>query len=401
MKTTLAKYRYLLVTYFRPLWRLALGLGIVLLSNISLRLINPTLISSFIDAVVGGKPASELVKDALLFLGTAILIQLLALGETYLAANMGLLATNRLRADLALHCMKLDLSFHNQHTPGEMIERVDGDVGTLENFFSRFILEVLGSIILMVGILIILFRIDWRVGAVFCLFILISLAILSKIRDVAVPSYRKARQVNAELFGFLEERLSGTEDVRANGAVAYVMRGLYEYSRPVLRTWVKAQFTGGLAYSAIVILFIAGSAIALALGAYLFKSGAITIGTVYLIFRYAELLNLPLENINRQFYELQQAGASSIRIMDLLALKSVVLNTGEVELPPRQAFSVECKRVSFKYQDDVDRPKNKPEETVPVKTELEKVLNDISFKLPAGVILGLLGRTGKIGRAHV
>jgi ABC-type multidrug transport system fused ATPase/permease subunit len=56
--------------------------------------------------------------------------------STYLSTEVGFRATNALRADLARHCLALDMAFHNERTPGEMIERIDGDVTALSNFFS-------------------------------------------------------------------------------------------------------------------------------------------------------------------------------------------------------------------------------------------------------------------------
>ena len=404
MQSSYKKYSTLLTKYFKPYWKQALGLSVLLLSGVVLRLINPQLLKDFIDTVVSKGPGQTLVNRAFQYLVLAILIQLITVSETFVAANIGLLATNRLRTDLTSHCLNLDLSFHQQHAPGEMIERVDGDVGTLGNFFSSFIVEILGSIVLLFGILFVLFRIDWRVGGTFSIFVILTLGVISLLKDVAVPAYKTARQSSAKLFGYLEERLSGTEDVRANGAVAYVMRRFYERSRPVLSSWLRATIIGVGAFSSSFVLFALGSALSLGLGAYLYIKGEITIGTVYLIFRYAELLKLPLENITRQFQDLQQAGASAVRILDLLGLRSSVHDNGETILHFNKDLSVHCDQVSFAYQDDrdllVEGIKSKEKVTQDGLIDksnvslTENVLTEISFTLPPGKILGLLGRTG-------
>jgi ATP-binding cassette subfamily B protein len=300
VKIPLKKYRSLLSTYFTPYWRIASLLGFLLLAGVALRLINPQILKNFIDLAASGSSLNDLLIQGEWYLGAAILLQIVAVIETYLATNLGLLATNRLRADLTFHLLKLDMAYHKQHTPGEMIERVDGDVGTLGNFFSRFVVEILGSLILMAGVLIAMYLIDWRVGLTFTLFCVLTLGIMALLKDVAVPRFRKARQSSAELFGFLEERISGTEDVRANGAVGYVLRRFYEYSQPVWRNWVIAAIIGEGAFGSAWVLYAIGSAVSLALGAYLFQQKLITIGTAYLIFRYADLLQQPLQNLIRQ-----------------------------------------------------------------------------------------------------
>jgi ATP-binding cassette subfamily B protein len=101
----------------------------------------------------------------LLFLGVAVTNQVLAILARYVSEKLAWTATNQLREDLAMHCLLLDMSFHNKRTPGEMIERVDGDLGHLANFFSQFTIRIIGSLLMLIGVLAVLyFRIDWRVG---------------------------------------------------------------------------------------------------------------------------------------------------------------------------------------------------------------------------------------------
>src|SRR4029450_10201369 len=93
-------------------------------------------------------------------------LQVASVAEVYVAENVGLTATNRLRADLTLHVLRLDPAFHAAPPPGELIERTDGDVGTLGNFFARLVVYLLGNAVLLAGVLLLLFGIDWRAGAV-------------------------------------------------------------------------------------------------------------------------------------------------------------------------------------------------------------------------------------------
>jgi ABC-type multidrug transport system fused ATPase/permease subunit len=125
-------------------------------------------------------------------------------------------ATNGLRADLAAHCLRLDLSFHKAPTPGELIERVDGDVNALATFFSQFFIHMIGNLALVVGVLALLFREDWRVGLAMTVFALGALAVLIRIRSFAMTYWTRVRETSAIFFGFLGEQLAGTEDVRSN-----------------------------------------------------------------------------------------------------------------------------------------------------------------------------------------
>jgi ATP-binding cassette subfamily B protein len=129
-------YRTLLVRYLLPQRRAALLMSALLLTSIAFQAIGPQFLRRFIDAIRADLPMSFLLGNAALFLAVVISGQLVYAWAAYVSAGVGWTATNALRADLLLHCLRLDMNFYKDHAPGEMIERVDGDVNLLGNFFS-------------------------------------------------------------------------------------------------------------------------------------------------------------------------------------------------------------------------------------------------------------------------
>lgn len=113
MRAGLGQYRSVLVDYVGPLWRQALLLLAFLLAGVGLQLVSPYLLSQFIDIAIGGGTYPTLVRLAILFLVITIGLQLLSVAEAYVAENLGLRATNELRADLTEHVLGLDMTFHN------------------------------------------------------------------------------------------------------------------------------------------------------------------------------------------------------------------------------------------------------------------------------------------------
>src|SRR5438477_243771 len=136
----------------------------------------------------------------------------------------------------------------------------------LREFFSRLVVQIFGNASLLVGVLALMYTIDWRVGLAMSVFVLITLGLINKMRDLSVPHWRLARQASADLFGFIEERLSGTEDIRSSGATAYTMRRLHERSRDLLRRERRAAVVGSTSGGVAGIMFTLGTAIALGLG---------------------------------------------------------------------------------------------------------------------------------------
>jgi ATP-binding cassette subfamily B protein/ATP-binding cassette subfamily C protein len=399
MNVPLKRYFALLSEYLRPQSRRVLALAALLFASVGLHLLNPQILRSFIDTATTQGSQRDMFIAALLFIGVALANQALSVGAAYLGENTGWTATNALRADLAAHCLKLDMSFHKARTPGELIERIDGDVNALSSFFSKFVIDMLSNIVLLIGVLVLLFFEDWRVGLGMTVFALVSLAILIRMRSIAVPYWTAVRQASAHFFGFLGERLAGTEDIRSGGAGGYVMRQFYA----LLRDWLPLQRRAGLAgytmWMTTLLLFAIGNALAFGLGAYLYQAGAITIGTVYIIFYYTELLRHPIEQIRTQLQELQKAGASIERVEELFNLRSRLRDGIGTPIPPG-ALAVELEDVWFEYNDegrtteDGRRKTEDDEPPSPVRRLPSPVLEAISFTLAPGRILGVLGRTG-------
>lgn len=375
MGIPLHQYWELLVNYLRPQrWRVLL-LALLLFGKIGLQLLNPQFLRTFIDTASQGGAVGRLMLVGGVFLVLAMVQQGLSVLATFVGETVAWKATNALRYDLARHCLHLDMSFHNQHTPGEMIERIDGDVNALSNFFSQFAIILVGNALLLVGILLILFGIDWRVGLCLSVFVLLTLLTLGKLRNISVPHWKATSEAHATLFGFLEERIGGTQDIRALGARAYVMRRFYELMRRVWRTQMWAGLMGNMMINATMLLFAVGQAAAFLSGSYLFSRGAISIGTVYLIFHYTGMLIEPIDRITQQMSDLQQAGASIARLKELTTIQSK-LHDGAGATLPGGPLAVEFDHVTFGYD------------------AVEPVLDDLSFCLQPGTVLGLLGRTG-------
>ncbi len=366
--------RELLATYLRPQWPRAVLLGLLLFAGIGLQLANPQIVRTFIDRARTGEPFERLVWIALLFIGVALLAQAVTVAETYVAENLGWHTTNELRADLTRHVLELDASFHAEHGSGELIERIDGDVSAIADFFARFVVNVLGSAVFLLGVLVLLYRVDWRIGALLTAFTLAALVFLARGGGFVGIRARVACQATAELIGYLEERLGGLPDLKTSGADGYAMRRLHE--RLAVRFHrMNASVMAGSVFNAVVgLLFVLGTGAALGLCAALYGTGAITLGTIYLVFRYTGMLRQPLESLTREMNSLQQASGGIVRVRELLATKARV-DDGPGVTFPEGALSVELEGVSFAY-------------------DAEPVVRGVSFRVEPGEVLGLLGRTG-------
>lgn len=371
-------YLRLLATYLRPHRGRVVVLALVLTLAIGLQLVNPQLIKRFIDGAVAGEPAGELVPVAVAFMVIALAQQALAVWSTYLAEDVGWLATNQLRTELTGHVLHLDMGFHKQHSAGELIERIDGDVTSLSNFFSAMTIKVVGNGMLVAGILVMLWLESWIVGLIVTAFTVAGMLFMTRLHGITVPWWKAVRATAAEYFGFVGEQVEGTEDSTANGAATFMMGRTHAMEQRWLPQTIRGWTGWGLLWGTTILLYAASTSMVFALGAWLFGIGTLTIGSVYVVFHYVEMTRHPTEQIRSQFEDLQKAGAAIARVEELLAKTTQLKPEGD-EPVPGGALRVEFDDVTFAYADG---------------EENETVLHRVAFDIAPGRVVGLLGRTG-------
>lgn len=389
MKISFQQYRDLFRTYLTPYKGQVLILGLLIFGNLGLQLLIPQIMRSFIDSVIGGAALTFLARLGVLFMAAALVQQVIAIISAYYTQNIGWRVTNALREDLTRHALYLDMGFHKAHPPGEMISRIDSDITTLNDFFSQFLLKLLANFILVIAILVVLYLEDWRIGLVLTGFALTALIVLTRFRNIAVPHWEAERKAEADFFSFLEERLGGTVDIRANGGRAYTLRQFFARIQVMYQRSIKAGFMVNYMLNTMFLIFALGTAISLGVGGSLYLNGAITIGTVYIVYQYNRMLEYPLEDISRQLSNVQKSLASIKRIYELFSLPTEItpLPGAQVEalLQEYSPLALEFEGVSFHYDDG---------DSAAQPDAQENVLEEITFNLASGDVLGLLGRTG-------
>lgn len=375
MNVPIREYMSLLSRYLKPYKGKVMLLMLLLAASVGLQLINPQIVRYFIDAAKSGTAGIYLTRAALAFIGISLVQQVFAIASTYISQDVGWSSTNALREDLLAHCMNLDMSLHKSRQPGELLERLDGDVSSLFNFFSKLMFNLINNLALLVGTLVILFLEDWRVGLGISVFAITAVIALYTIQPIAVKHWARDREANAKFFGFIGEHITCSEDIRSSGAFHNTMYKLYEFLQKWYPIRRKAGIMGYTMWISVVVTFALGNIVAFGIGGYLWLKGVVTIGTVYLIFYYTDLLNRPIEQIRFQLQDLQVAGASIARIKELFEIESK-LKDGSEALECAGPASIDVNKLSFEYEADVP------------------VIRNVSFRLEPGKVLGLLGRTG-------
>ena len=346
------------------------------------QVLGPPIVRQFIDTALRGAhaPLTTLWLLAAGFVAAAIVTQLLQIGATYYSEQLAWGATNRMRRDLATHALHLDMSYHTATSPGDLIERVDGDVAALANFFSQFILQVIGGGLLLVSILAVMTVFNAWIGVTLAMFAVVAGLTFYGMREFASREWERVRDAFSAFSGFLEERLAGLDDIRANGGGAHVMRRFKGLTDELADSNITASRRGQWLYYVAMSLFSLGFAAALAVGVWRFvgRDHSATMGTIIMSTQYAGMMMQPIFVISTQLQQFQMAAASLVRIRALLRVEPELRDgpglgwDGARRDAPRVAFEA----VSFAYRADAP------------------VLREVALTLEPGEVLGLLGRTG-------
>jgi ABC-type multidrug transport system fused ATPase/permease subunit len=373
----------LLLAELRDERRGLVGLTVLLVVAVGLPVVAQLQLGRFVDRASDGADAAALTRIALVFGAMLLVANALQLVVTWRAVRLAWRIGNRLRVDLCRHALALDLAWHGEHSAGEVIERVDGDIDAVTRFTSTAVLQVVGNATVLVGVAATAVVVEWRAGLVLLATVGVAVAVLLRLRAVAVPHHDHEREVLAQLYGDLEDRLGGLEDLRANGAGAWAVDRMHRHSARWWRAARRAALRAEGAYASTGITFAVGTAVTLGVAAYLTSQGRLTLGAVLVLFRFTQMVQAPLERIGEQLNELQKAVAGLRRAARLLATP-ITLVSGSLPLPPGP-LAVDLDGVALRYataaSGDVD-----------VSGHL--ALRDVELHLAAGTSLGVVGRTG-------
>ncbi|WP_436763663.1 ABC transporter ATP-binding protein [Streptosporangium sp. V21-05] len=370
--------RRAVLRHLRPGLRSALALAAAIAAATALPLTAPQITRRFVDDAIGGAGTRHLTLIAVGYLALAVAGQAARMVTAWLASRLAWDGTNRLRERLAEHALGLDMAYHGRRTPGEMIERVDGDVVAVAEFVVAFLLDIVAGLLLLAGVLVVVFTVDARLGGVLLAYCALVGFCMARAQRLAVPSATRSRVELAALFGGLEERLAGVEDIRANGAGAHAVNRFHRASATVYHAEFRDARIGTVILAGTTVAFAAGTAIVLGLAAWTRESGTLTVGTAVLLFQYTRMVRAPFERLIDQLRQYQSALAGIARIGDLLAERRTLPAPADpLPLPASGPLALCLEGVGFAYADD-DEP----------------VLSDVTITLAPGETLGLVGRTG-------
>jgi len=299
-----------------------------------------------------------------------------------------------LRRAMYAHLQRVSLSFMDRTQVGQLMSRLQGDVGSLQEFFESSIFAI-GDLALLAGIVVVLLALDLELG----LLTLSVVPILILVRAVWLPAakraFLRARETASIVNSALAENINGVRTVQEMTREDFNFAAFREKAAENYRTHVRATRLAQVMVPTVDTLTGAAMAIVIVVGGNRVLGGSLEIGVVVAFLFYVQRFFDPIRSLTMQYSVMQQAMASGQRIFEVLDVPVEVKDKpGAVDLaraarrPPRPAYgapllvggggdnSVEFRDVTFGYVPGLP------------------ILKNVTFRVEAGETVALVGPTG-------
>jgi len=376
----------------RPYWLHLAGLfGLGLLAS-PVALLTPVPLKIAVDSVLGGQPLPVLLQPffpesaaqsptAILLFAIGLLVAVAALGQlqglasTLLQAYIGERLVLDFRARLVNQVQRLSVSYHDSRGTADSLYRIQHDVPAIQNLVDGVIPSVSAAITLamMITVTVLL---DWQLALV-ALAISPPLFFLSGVYRPRMRSqWRHAKKLESSALAAVQETLGALRLVKAFRQEARETDRFLRRSREGMAARLGLALLQGRYGLYVGLTMALGTAAVLLIGVRHVRTGALTLGQLLLVMGYLAQLYQPLKTISRKAASLQSYLASAERAFALLDERPDVPERLHARPLVRAAGAVEFQHVFFAYNSD------------------RQVLHDVSFAVPAGARVAIVGTTG-------
>ncbi len=363
-------------SYTRPFKKLVAGaVGLIIVASM-LQLAAPYLTKQAIDVYIRGDNLDGLYGIVALYFVVLIAIFIVQYGQTYTTQLLGQKLMYNLRSKIFHHLQSLSLSFFDKNPVGRLMTRVTSDVESLNQMFTQGVVAIFGNIFLLAGIISIMLSINvelalWTFTVIPMLFIITAI-FKRKVR----VAFREIRKWLAQINSYLQENITGMSIVQIFNRQQKNYDKFADINMEHTKAHVRTVFYYAVFYPAIELVSAIALAIVLVRGGLLKVDQATTYGALVAFIQYAQMFFRPISELSDKINILQGAIASAERIFKLLDTPPRITSiTNHVKSVPLKG-DIQFRDVFFAYEQE------------------NYVLKDVSFKIPPGTSVAIVGHTG-------
>jgi len=354
-----------------PIWMLAIGvLGSMISTGINL------VIPLFVQSIIDGSSLEFLNISSIIGIVVVLVLQLLATGfSSYLLAKFGQYIVAKLRERVWLKMIHLPVRYFDQNTSGELSSRVVNDTSTIQNIVSSVFSRVVNGVLTIVGVLALLFIMDWQMTLMMILAIPLMAFVIIPLGKKIRKNSRDLQDETAEFSGNVQESLSEARLLKSSTAEdSETTRGQIGINKIYQLGLTEAKIFAVIQPVISLLMFLIFIGI-LAYGGFRVSTGSLTIGNLVAFIMYLFQIMAPIITFSNFFTHIQRATGATSRIIEILELDEEAGHS-EGKTMDIANLPIHFDHVDFSYK------------------EGEQVLDDISFSAYPDQKLAFVGPSG-------
>lgn len=358
------------------------GLLAVMLISTGMSLVTPMLQGEAINAVLyrNGESTEQTVLSLLFILALMGIAYVVSAVFSYFqgifSAKLSQKTVHNMREDLFAKISYLPIGYTDRHRHGDIMSRMTNDVENISNTVSQSIASLFSALITVVGVIVIMFSLSWRLALVAMITIPLSMGASVVMAKFMQKYFVRQQKLLGALNGHVEESVTGFRTVLAYGKEEATIEKFNDVSDRLCKTGILANIFGGIMGPLMNVIGNIGFLSIAVAGGYMAFEGAILVGTIQTFLNYSKQFTRPINEIANQYANILTALAGAERVFEMMDAESELDQTGETL--DREAVRGELvfSDISFAYKQG------------------EPVLSGFSLAVKPGQKIAIVGRTG-------
>jgi ATP-binding cassette subfamily B protein len=375
MTIPFAQYKRALV-YVVPYWRGLLVVMLLGLFSTAVGLVQPYISRLLIDDALLRRNLHALTMIAIAMVVVTIVGFVLNIASSYYYVRLSAESLFDMRLAVYRHLQQLSPRYFTQKKLGDIVSRINNDIGEVQRVCSDTLLSVLSNLLFLVGSIAIMSWLNWRLMLASVALLPVGIFALRHYQGRLTVQTADLRQRSSDLGSFLIETLMGMRLIVASATEKFEAERFREYNSSFIRSLLSMQVLSFLASAMPSTVLTLSTAIVFLYGGKLVIAQQLTVGGLVAFMAYHLKLLSPVQNLLGIYTNLLTGGVSLGRVFEVMDVPVEVKEVADPLSLPAVKHAITFDKVRFQYGHDVP------------------VLRDVSFTIPPGQMCAIVGASG-------
>lgn len=344
--------------YLRPYWGYLVIVLVCAIISTSFAIAAPKVLGSMTDEIVKGLISrkginfNNIAGVGFWLIGLYVISASFSYIQNWLMTTISQKITYKFRRDISEKIARLPLRYFDKHENGDIVSRVTNDVETISQNLNQSMTQLVTSLIMIVGILIMMITISWQLTLIAILVLPISIVLIGFIVKQSQRYYDRQQAALGEIDGHIDEMFSNHAIVKTfNGEDRSIDKFNHINNKLYKSGWVS-QFLSGLMMPIMQVISNLGYVGVAVVGGWLAINGKISIGDIQAFIQYMSQFTQPISQTANIANILQATASAAERVFEFLAATEEKLEINMVDAPKQIKGEVVLKNVNFGYDSD-------------------------------------------------